>query len=139
MYLGRYQQGQEVPFWVRCTDSSGTPVNPDAAPSVDVSLAGTGVIQAQKLVPVQDPAATTGFFQGFLYLDDTFAVGTYTLNFRWQVGGFVGADSSVFEVVDGGDPSGQVLAMTYYHQPQADFYVQQRTSGRIYQGKNPRV
>lgn len=137
-YLGRYQQGQEAPFWLVCRNGSGVPVDPDAAPTADV-YSGQTLIAAQLLVPVLDAAATLGLFAGFLYLGDLYPPGTYSILLRWQAGGHQGAQLLTFEVAAGGDPSGQVLAMTYYHQPQADFLVQQRSAGRVYQGKNPRV
>lgn len=136
-YLGRWQQGQEMPLWVLCTDSSGNPVLPDAAPQVDVySHSGLGLTRT---VPVLEPAATTGLFKGSLFLNAGFTPGTWCLSFRWKVGSYVGSSLASFEVAPGGDGSGQVLALFYFHQPNADYYVQQRTSGSVFKGKNPRL
>lgn len=138
-YLGRWQQGEEVPLWVLCVDASGIPTDPDAAPTADI-FGPSGVV-AHRQLPVQEPAATVGFFQGFVFLSELYPAGRYTVELRWTTGSgaFFGASSAILEVVPGGDPSGQILAMSYYHQPQADYYVQERSSGRIYKGQNPRV
>lgn len=138
-YLGRWQQGQEAPYWFLCKNASGVPTDPDAVPTVDIYLANTGLIVGAKGVPILDPVPTTGFFAGFVYLNENYPAGLYTLVFRYLISGSRYSDFSTFEVVPGGDPTGQILAMTYFHQPQADYYVQQRSSGRIYRGQNPRV
>lgn len=138
MYLGRYQQGQEVPFVLLTKGSTGVPVAPDAAPLADV-YSSTGLLASGLKVPALDGAAVTGLFQGFLYLDESYPVGHYSIEAHWVSGVFTGSMLLYFEVAPGGDATGQVLALCYYHRPQADFLVQQRTSGRVFKGKNPRV
>jgi hypothetical protein len=44
-----------------------------------------------------------------------------------------------FEVTPGGDISGVVISQFFYPQPQANFLIQQRSSGNIYKGKGPRL
>lgn len=138
-FLGRYQQGQEVPLWVQVLSNAGVPVLPEEAPRADF-YSETGLPISGKSIPILEPAATIGLFQGFQYLDDGWALGRYTVIFRWTAnGGELGEERAVFEILPGGDGSGQVLALSYYHRPQADFWVQQRTSGRVFKGKNPRI
>jgi hypothetical protein len=43
-----------------------------------------------------------------------------------------------FRVLPGGDGSGQVVAMHEYNRPAARHLVQQRSSGTLWKGRNPR-
>lgn len=135
--LGRYQLGQEVTFLVLCKNASGVPADPDACPKVDV-YSPTGKPVSGQGVPILDAQATTGLFSGRVLLDERFATGQYHLVVRYQVTSHHGSEMLLFEVMPGGGATGQVIALYAYERPQATFLVQQRTTGRIYKGKNPR-
>lgn len=138
MDLGRYQIGDEVPLPLLCLNSSERPADPDEAPRVAV-YGGAGGAVADFALPVCDKAETVGWFLGRLYLGGDYAEGHYEVVSRWAVGGTQGGRVDTFEVVAGGAESGQVIAMHSYERPHSNFMVQQRTSGRLYKGRNPRV
>lgn len=138
MDLGRYQLGDEVPLPLLCLDTSKRPADPDAAPRVAIYDEAGGAVKDFAL-PVCDKAETTGWFLGSLFLGSDFAAGHYEAVYRWKVGGNHGGRVDTFEIVAGGSESGQVIALHSYERPHSDFMVQQRTSGRIYKGRNPKV
>jgi hypothetical protein len=139
MFQRRYQLGEEVTLRVRCTDSSGRPVEPDAAPRLAV-YASTGGPVKDVWCSVVDKHATVGWFEAKVFLGADFSAGWHHAVARWLDGGtHHGAQEFAFEVVAGGSETGQVVALHSYERPHADFLVQQRTSGRIYKGRNPRV
>lgn len=137
MYLGRYQLGEYVPLRVLCLNGSQVPADPDACPLVDLRSASGKPVSGEGL-PVLDKHATTGLFGSGLYLDEAFSEGAYSVQFTWLVGGTLYSSLARFQVAPGGGASGQVIAMCSYERPHARFLVQQRTSGRIYKGRNPR-
>jgi hypothetical protein len=138
MYRGRYQQGEEIPLGVLCYDSSGVPTAPDAAPTLEIYSGGSHILPG-KAIPALDKAAVTGLFQHKLYLNEHYPAGLYQATYRWTKGGFFGLQTDTFEVMPGGDATGSVVAMTYLERPQASFVLQQRDSGHLFKGKNPRV
>lgn len=138
MHLRGYQLGEEVSLPVLCTDADGRPVDPDACPRVAV-FAAAGHAVADFALPIADAQATTGLFQGRLYLGEDFAEGQYHALFRWEAGAHHGGELRSFRVQPGGSATGQVVALHSYERPHAGFLVQQRSSGRLYKGKNPRL
>jgi hypothetical protein len=137
VYTRAYQLGDEVPILLLCRNGDD-PAYPDAAPRATVYDEDGDAI-ADFYLPVIDKAEVAGLFLGYVYLGAEYAAGVYTVVSRWQVGLFNGLDAMRFEIVAGGGESGQVIAMHSYERPQSDFIVQQRTSGRLYKGRNPRV
>lgn len=137
MYRGRHQVGEEVALAVLCKGATGVPVDPDACPKMDV-YGPTGKRVSGKPIPILDPGGSTGLFQGKVYLDESYSVGAYSVVYRWDAGGTQGEAWDAFEICAGGGASGQVISLFNYERPQANHLVQQRTSGRLYKGKNPR-
>ncbi len=138
MYRGIKQLGEEVPLGVLCRSTSGVPADPDACPRVDV-YGPSGQVVAGRGVPILDPAATTGLFQGRIFLDETYGVGTFLVVYRWASSGTPLCETDTFEVAAGGGASGAVIAIYNYERPHANHLVQHRTAGRLYKGKNPRL
>lgn len=138
--MRRYRLGEEAAFILLCRDASGRPVAPDACPTFDIYSA-SGKPLAGKGAPVLDPAAAPGLFVGRALLGEDFAEGEHTAVFRWVDGSGAHSSSEAFpfRVMPGGDPSGQVIALCDYRRPQANYAVQQRTSGRLYKGKGARL
>jgi hypothetical protein len=137
MHRGSYQLGESVPLAVLCRNTSQVPADPDACPQVEIF--GEGGERASAKLAIQDPAATTGFFAGKLYLSSLFTPGEYTAVYRWDISGTRLESEDTFSVVAGGDGSGAVIALHTYERPQANFLVQQRQDGQMYKGKNPRL
>lgn len=136
MHLGRFRQGDTVPYWVLCTNSSGVPTDPDSVPVAETYSSSANVESLK--VPILDRARTTGFFGGEIFLGSGYTEGEYTLTVRWQISSHQGVSLFRFEVLPDGNSSGQVIAMHGFVRPQARFVVNQRTSGQLYKGKNPR-
>lgn len=141
MYRGRFQIGDEIPLAVLTTNGSGVPVAPDSCPSVEI-YGPSGKVQdwipRGKQIPVMDRFATTGFFQGKIFLGSMFTTGLCTVAYRWTSGAYHGQSIDTFEILPGGSDRGHVIALDWYHCPQADFLIQQLDSGRIRAGRNPR-
>lgn len=140
MFRGRLRLGEEVTIAVQCYDVNGTPSLPDDCPVAKVwNSAGTKVFNAK--IPIQDRYGTTGYFQRNIFLGPAFAVGLYTVTYIYSTAGqsFVNLDEDNFEIIAGGDTDGITEAMHYYHRPQADYVVQQLSSGKIKRRRNPRI
>jgi hypothetical protein len=138
MYRGRYRLGEEPLFTVLCVNNSGVPVEPDTAPTLRL-YASDGTAVTTKTLPAIDRYARTGLFGLRLYLGADFALGQYLVLYQYSVSATAKGAWDRFEVVGGGHKDGAVLAMAYFHRPNADFIVQQLTSGKIQRGRNPRV
>jgi hypothetical protein len=138
VFLGRYQLGQEVTFRLLTRDPSGQPLAPTAAPVMTVYAPGGRVISGNA-IPSRDRPAATGLFEGRVFLSEAFTEGRHTITVRWLYAGAPYCCAYTFEVIPGGDGSGQVNALYSYVRPGASYLVQGRSSGRIYKGKNPRA
>lgn len=137
MYLGRFQQGDEVVCRIMTT-AGIAPIFPDEAPVVSV-YSSTGKPVSGAKVPARDHPVTPGHFEARLRLDERFSVGWHFGVLRWLVGGQMAATAFTFQVVPGGGVSGQVNAMYSFERPQAAYLVHGRDSGQIRKGKNPRT
>ena len=136
---GRYHLGEEVALAVLTKNSSGVPVVPDAAPTFSIyNSAGTAVFANIKMPPVEK-GATTGIFGCGQLLSGLFAEGQYTVLYKWVSGAFDGKQIEKFEVLPGGDGSGNCISMAILRKPHATYVVRQLTSGRLAAGRNPRV
>lgn len=139
MYLRSYQLGDEVPIFVQVVDAAKRPIDPDAAPRAAV-YDNAGNVVKDFYLPVVDKAETVGCFMGTVFLGPEFAAGHYRVVIRWLLSSILyGGDVVCFEIQAGGSETGQVIAMHSYERPHSNFTVQQRTSGRIYKGRNARV
>lgn len=139
VYLGRFYLGQEVTYHVHTVSAVGLPVAPDAAPLAAVYEADGDSPERGLKVPSRDFPLTTGLFEGRLQLDEKYAVGQYTILVTWLASGAKRARMYRFEIMPGGDGSGQITSMINFIRPNANFIINARSSGRIYKGRNPRV
>lgn len=139
MYRGRFQLGQEVPLGVLCRNASDTPTNPDAAPLVDIyNDAGSKVISGHRL-PLVDRGGQAGYFARRFFLDGRFAVGRYSVVYRYVISSYIGREEDCFEVMAGGSKRGSIIGLYWFDRPQAKFLVQHLDSGQVRQSRNPRV
>ena len=138
MYRGRFRLGEEATIGVFCFDGNYAPVLPDDCPVAKIFDASGNRVWTGK-VPIQDRYGITGLFQTQVYLSPTFAPGQYTVSYSYSSGGgaYAGSDEDNFEVLPGGDTDGITEAMFYYHRPQADYVVQQLSSGKLKKRRNP--
>lgn len=141
MYRGRYQLGDEVLIGVQCTDESGNPAAPDAAPTMTIYADDGSKPVENKAIPPKDRAESTGLFEHFVRLGSDFAAGAYSVLYKWATGDgdFHGQAVDHFEILPGGHVDGTVLGLHYFDAGHAQFLVQQTDAGLIKAGKNPRV
>lgn len=139
MYLGRFTQGQIVQIDVRTVDRTGKVSTPDDAPLLRV-LSTTSAIVSQRM-PVLDSQAIPGLFSLGLPLDSQFKVGRYTAMINWRVAGYVFGELRVWEVVGGGHPDGDGIALYHYSPPTSgsSFLVLQTNVGKLFRFTNPRL
>lgn len=138
MHHGRHTQGDEVRLSLLCATGAGVPAAPDACPTLDIYGPSGPVLEGAHWHPAE-PAAAPGLFAASVFLGGDFPAGEYAARATYSISSVQYQSLAYFSVAAGGDPSGRVRAMTYYDRPPASFVVQQRDSGRLYKGKNPRV
>lgn len=139
-YLRSYQLGEEVVFpLLTKAGPAGPPAAPDAAPLYRVYEGDGDVVKSGYCSVFEKAELSSRAFQVRFFLGSEFAAGHYTVWVWWLTGAVAYGRLFRFEVVAGGAESGQVIALHSYERPHSDFLVQQRTSGRIYKGRNPRV
>jgi hypothetical protein len=139
MYRGRWQLGEEKALGVLTFNAAGVPTWPDQAPQVDFYGSAGKIASLGRSLPALERAFNTGTFQGELFLDNQAPIGLMKVVYRWTVGSFFGSVVDVFEVIPGGDSKGYVLALDDFSRPQADFLIQELSSGRLRAGRNPRL
>ena len=135
-YLGRMQLGTYLDIYWQIR-SSGMPTLPDAVPTIKITKSSNGAVEYSGLMPVADKNVTPGLFCSRLFLGSGFSNGTHSVTTFALVGGNQKIDVRTFEIIPGGNQLGQVVNMTYYHNPAADHLIYQVESGRLMRGKNP--
>lgn len=151
MYLGRYQQGDQLPLKCLCVNAAGVPTMPDNVPSFKFFTPAGALYTGfgtNGLLPPMDRYGTTALFGVAFPVGAAFATtGGWRVVYTWSIGTFTGLSEDTFEIVPGGNPSGNVISMYYYQRPQADFIVIQTDGdaqvlvgeGEIRAGRNPRL
>jgi hypothetical protein len=139
MDLGRFQKGDRVPLRVAPVDGAGNAVEPDAAPTATVRDPGGDPVLTRPLPLVE--RGVIAFGMG-LFLGVNFAtLGTYSVAYAWDYGEGAGqgAASDTFELIAGGDEGGAVVSMAHIDRPEAGYVVAQLASGKLVQGRDPRL
>ena len=132
----RYQLGDEAVFHLQCKTPTGVPTAPDAAPYLDLWLAGTTEIETVRMVPVERYKAT-GVFLSEVFLGSAYSAGYYMAVARYSLSSVQYTQVYYFTILSGGNADGPIIAMKEYRQPGGVYIVQQRRSGRITFGRNP--
>lgn len=136
MDLGRYQVGQVVIPAVETFDRSGGPAEPEAAPTATIAGPGGFVRGPFKLAMDGGPMR----FALPILLGLEFGLGIYQVSYQYRADGYdIATPTDTFEVIAGGDVGGRVISMTAYGRPEAQYVVAQLASGRVVQGRNPRL
>lgn len=133
--LGRRKLGDYLPITILTKTISGGPLMPDAPPFAFVYNSSGTVVATVQLPPV-DQFNAPGLFQLQLFLGSAYAVGLYRVSVHYTISGTANVDEEQFEIVAGGNAEGTINSLDWYHCPQADFILQQLTSGQIVQGRN---
>lgn len=141
MYLGRYQQGQEIPLAVQCVDADGTPADPLTLPVAKLHLDGN----PPALVEVVQLAADlrgvdVGVFRLPHFLGGLYGTaGRYLVTVSYVDAGGVGrVRTDSFTLLPGGSPDGAVISMKYVERPDSRYLIWQTDGGRMVRGRNPR-
>jgi hypothetical protein len=140
-WLGRFQAGDWVPLVVRTRNSSGVITAPtstaDKAPIAAVYSSAAKVENIQ-LSPV-DRSIVTGLFAYRLRLSSSYSTGHHLVAITYTTGsgGYIGSEEMCFQIVSGGDSSGNVVSMCEFLRPEAEHVVFETDAGTIYDGRGP--
>jgi hypothetical protein len=66
-------------------------------------------------------------------------LGRYRVEYRYTSGGQPWASLAYLEVIPGGDPNGAVISMFAYDRPESNYVLAQLGSGKLVQGRSPRL
>ncbi len=134
-YLGRYQQGQEVPLEIQCFQPKGIRALPDMAPVA--RMYRDGALVGSQVLSVNDDGPGRFGFDYLIGVDSE--PGLYAVCYWYQTGIVVRSQWQVFEVVPGGDMAGPVIAATVLERPDGDQVLAQFGSGVLAVGRDPYI
>lgn len=137
MWLGRHQLGQTVPLLLLCRSAAGTATIP-TRPPVFKCYSASALVR-NKEMPITERFTQPGLFYFPLFLNGDFATGQYQVLYYFRIGSDYGVVEDNFEVVGGGQATGEVTNMHFYARPHADFIMQSLEAGLIVKGRNPKV
>lgn len=138
--IGRKQVGESIFLNVQCRSTSKVPTAPDAAPTFRVySEAAANVINGS--LPPIERYASTGYFGYMLRLSSLFAVGRYFVRYQYAISTAIRVPAiDFFEVLAGGNSTGQVISMSYLDRPDLnDFLLIQTDSGATQIKRGPHL
>jgi hypothetical protein len=139
-YLGRYQEGQEVPLWVMVVDARGRPLDPTTVPpTATIYDLGTGLRAGAVALPKLRGSRVSAVYEGRLRLGDDYPPGRYGALVRASTGAFTGQTLLIFEVMAGGDARGPVPAAYAAETPVGWRFLAQVGSGALIEGRRPRI
>lgn len=134
-YLGRFQQGQELPLQLQCFASGETPGLPDNPPVVRIY--GDGTLVDEAILAVQPDTQVAGRFGLNYRLGARVAPGRYVAAYWYSAMAMIQSQVQVFEVVPGGDPGGPTIAAQLVSRPDGDQILAQLGSGPLVLGRDP--
>lgn len=139
-YIGRYQEGQEVPLWVVVVDARGRPLDPTTAtPTATIYNLDTatrvGSVDLHRLRGSRVSAA----YARALRLGHDYPPGRYGVLIRASTGAFTGQTLATFEVQSGGDALGPLGAAHAHDHPAGWRFLAQAASGALVAGRRPRI
>jgi hypothetical protein len=141
LYLGRFQQGQDIPLVCQCTDADGVPADPASAPVATVYQSGSDVtlIETRTLAAL-DRGVVAGMFSLGLFLGSLYSnPGRYLVVYRWADQDGVGHSVPCsFVLLPGGSATGAVVSMTSVRRPDSHYLLYQTDAGQLLRGRNPR-
>lgn len=140
MWRGRAVIGAEIMLGCSCDPGNGVPTAPDSAPTMSV-YTEAGALVASKQIPPLDQFSSTGLFEYMLPLNSSFSVGRHVVRYSFVISGTTyTTDLDTFEIVAGGDNSGQFLSLFYLDRPDGnDFILGQTEMGSLTIGRGPKV
>ena len=138
-FLGRYQQGVEIPLVVTCDDGGEEPAWPDLAPVVTFHKPD-GSVALSRVMAADLQGVAVGTFRLPQFLGSEFsATGPYRVVVRYtDASGRARVLPGHFRVLAGGDADGAVVSMRAVRRPDANYLIFQTDGGRLVRGRNPR-
>lgn len=140
-YLGRFQQGVEIPLLLQCVNAEREADDPLDVPHATVYRDGVPPV----LVETRALAATlrgvaAGVFRLPLFLGSSYATaGRHLVVYRWvDSDGVARCTTGSFVLLPGGSADGAVVGMHHVARPDARYLLYQTDSGRLIRGRNPR-
>lgn len=135
--MRRYRVGDYVPLIVQCSNTTGSPAAPTAAPLLTIyNQSGTAVVTAAKMPPMDKPTQT-GAFKIEQRVTSAFSTGFYDAYIDWAVAGNTQNHTEKFQVVAGGDASGAYLGTFWYPRPDSNWIVAKQEDGQYERRRNP--
>jgi hypothetical protein len=139
-YLGRFQQGQEVPLWTIVRDQDGQPTEPTTrTPWVRVyDLDTHALVEVANMVHLRY-SRVDEVYSLALWIGEGYPVGRYGVLYEAPTGGFTGIALGIFEVLPGGDPAGPVVAAATIARSTGDLVLGNLATGSLVVGQKPSV
>ena len=140
-YLGRFQQGDELPLVVQTTTQGGSPFIPLYNPVAKIYRDGDPptLIEAVTL-PADQQGVDTAVFRTERQLTSLYGTaGRYLVLFCWAItGGTTLTSCASFTLLPGGSPDGAAIGLFFLRRPNATYLIRQTDAGLLIRGKNPR-
>jgi hypothetical protein len=135
-YLGRFQQGDTVTLSATTLNGSGAPVTPDTTPTAAIYRAGSTPTLIETVnLPAKNAARTV--FQLRHRLGGTYNAERHFAIYRWVIATAPYKDLALFDVLSGGDQSGNVISMFHVELPTGDHILYQNEVGNLLDGRTP--
>lgn len=136
-YLGRFQLGQFMPLDVQCFANSVTEVAPTSAPTFTVYKADDTPVVSDVKMAIQAKGSLTGWFRGEIFLNATYSAGRYHGIIEYASSGSSYSEEFVFDVIPGGNATGEYIGMYFYERPHARFCIGLSDAGTLEFRRNP--
>ncbi len=140
-FLGRFQQGVELPLVVQCVNATGGADDPTDTPRASVYRDGASPAFVETVEMAADlRGVAVGFFRRGLYLDNLYGTaGRHLVLFKWtDSGGVAHCRAGSFVLLPGGSPDGAAVSIKHVERPDASYLLYQTDAGRLIRGRNPR-
>lgn len=140
-YLGRFQQGDELPLVVQTTTQAGAPFIPLYNPVAKIYRDGeTPTLVETVALPADQQGVDTAVFRTGHQLTTLYGTaGRYLVLFCWAItGGTTLTAAASFTLLPGGSPDGSVVGLFFLRRPNAAYLIRQTDAGLLIRGKNPR-
>lgn len=140
-FLGRYQQGQELPVTLQCVNAATGPSDPTELPRLEIYRDGATPTLIETVQLAADlRGVAVGVFRRGVYLGERYGTaGRYLLVAKYtDTDGTAHCEHGSFMLLPGGSDDGAVIAAKYVERPDASYLLYQTDAGRLIRGRNPR-
>lgn len=139
----QYSVGDSIPLSLVSKTPAGAPTLPDAAPVAEIYDSGGSQVGADVSLPIRDrygrdAAGTTNCYFGRVFrLNSSFAVGSYSIVYKWTISSVTYQSCDHFQIAYAGDADGCVIGMGAYQTPLGLAVAYDTESGKTLRGLNP--